>query len=172
MTPKITNAHHALPFHAFFTEEASPGNEYAELWDPLQALLHFNVKTITLPIPAPDVKRLQEVKDFLQVHFLQHDLSLCLLCRKFGLNEFKLKKGFKQLFGFTVFGYVHALKMKTARQLLVAGEMNVNEIADHLGYSSPNHFSAAFRKVYGYPPTRLRRFTFNFFASPKQSRPE
>lgn len=162
MTPKMTTA--APDAQHFFHDD------YGELWDPLQALLHFNIQPVTPDIPTVDLQRLQDVKEFLCKQYLLADLSLGMLCRKFGLNEFKLKKGFKQLFGCTVFSYVQELRMKTARQLLVTGKMNVSEIADHLGYSSPNHFSAAFRKMYGYPPTTLRSFTFNFFAPPKQSR--
>ncbi|MFD2890174.1 helix-turn-helix transcriptional regulator [Chitinophaga cymbidii] len=170
MTPKTTtqalHARHADHVQYFPHQDQ-------DMWDPLQALLHFNIQPAAPKIPAADLERLHQVKAFLREHYLQADLSLAMLCRKFGLNEFKLKKGFKQLFHCTVFSYVQELKMRTARQLLVAGKMNVNEIADHLNYSSPNHFSTAFRNMYGYPPRALRAFTFNFFApAPKQSRPE
>lgn len=133
---------------------------------PLALLKHvmfINEANGITQLPSADVQRLQQVREFLRQEYLSPDLSLSMLCRKFGLNEFKLKKGFKQLFGCTVFGYVQELKMRTARQMLVAGKMNVNGIAEHLGYSSPNHFSAAFRKMYGHPPSRLRTFTFSFF---------
>lgn len=187
MTPKMqTDAHQAIANHAFFSDHVSflvkeqttltdvIDDQYADLWDPLQALLHFHVKAIpaTRSISATDVTRLQQVKSFLLEHYLEPSLSLGLLCRRFGLNEFKLKKGFKQLFGHTVFGYVQEMRMKTARQILAEGKMNVNEVADHLGYSSPNHFSTAFKKMYGIPPAKLKSFSFNFFATPKENRPE
>lgn len=186
MTPKMpADALHAIANHAFFSDHVSflvkeqttltdvIEDQYADLWDPLQALLHFHVKAIPArSIPQADVQRLQQVKSFLQEHYLEPELSLDLLCRRFGLNEFKLKKGFKQLFGNTVFGYVQEMRMKTARQILAEGKMNVNEVADHLGYSSPNHFSTAFKKMYGIPPAKLKLFSFNFFTTPKENRPE
>ena len=186
MTPKMpSDALHAIANHAFFSDHVSflvkeqtnlaeaDEDLYADLWDPLQALLHFNVKAVpTRSIPAADIQRLQQVKSFLQEHYLEPELSLDLLCRRFMLNEFKLKKGFKQLFGYTVFGYVQEMRMKTARQILAEGRMNVNEVADYLGYSSPNHFSTAFKKMYGIPPTKLKSFSFNFFPTPKENRPE
>lgn len=186
MTPKMpSDALHAIANHAFFTDHVSflvkeqPNladaveDQYEDLWDPLQALLHFNVKAISArSIPPADVQRLQQVKSFLQEQYLAPELSLDLLCRRFGLNEFKLKRGFKQLFGYTVFGYVQEMRMKTARQILAEGRMNVNEVADHLGYSSPNHFSTAFKKMYGIPPAKLKSFSFNFFSTPKENRPE
>ncbi|MRG47823.1 helix-turn-helix domain-containing protein [Chitinophaga sp. SYP-B3965] len=186
MTPKMpSDTLHAIANHAFFTDHVSflvkeqttladeIEDQYADLWDPLQALLHFNVKAIPArSIHPADAKRLQQVKSFLQEHYLDPVLSLGLLCRRFGLNEFKLKRGFKQLFGYTVFGYVQEMRMKTARQILAEGRMNVNEVADHLGYSSPNHFSTAFKKMYGIPPAKLKSFSFNFFSTPKENRPE
>ncbi len=74
--------------HVTVADHDFPGD-----WDPLQALLHFQVKAEPgRIIPAADVARLQSVKDFLREHFLDQQLSLGYLCRRFGLNEFKLKK--------------------------------------------------------------------------------
>ncbi|WP_126244206.1 helix-turn-helix transcriptional regulator [Chitinophaga rhizosphaerae] len=159
MTPKVSiTAQDAVSTHAFFMDHATvPEPDFAGDWDPLQALLHFQVKAGPgRIIPPADVSRLQSVKDFLREHFLDQQLSLNFLCRRFGLNEFKLKKGFKQLFGNTVFGYVQEMRMKTARRLIVEEKRNVNEVADFLGYSSPNHFSAAFKRLYGFPPAKLK----------------
>lgn len=164
MTPKTTTqAMHSIANHAFFTDHAgnydAVGFPEEDCWDPMQALMHFQVKATAGPsISAIDLQRLQQVKDFLRESFLSPELSLGLLCRKFALNEFKLKRGFKQLFGYTVFGYVQEMKMKTARRILVEKRMNVNEVADYLGYSTPNHFSAAFKKMYGHTPSRLMIF--------------
>lgn len=153
---------HGIANHAFFKDHAAQYDASLcedDLWDPVQALMHFQVKAETGPaIPEADLQRLQAVKDYLREAFLCPALSLQQLCRKFGLNEFKLKKGFKQLFGNTVFGYVQEMKMKTARRCLAEKKMNVNEVADYLGYSTPNHFSAAFKKMYGHTPSRLMEF--------------
>lgn len=169
MTPKTTrDALNAIASHAFFRDYATLPKEQTldnDLWDPLQALLHFQVAAApgAQRISIVDAERLQAVKDYLRTEFLCPRLSLDLLCRRFGLNEFKLKKGFKQLFGNTVFGFVQELKMKAARRMLVEERLNVNEVADHLGYSSPNHFSAAFKKMYGYSPARLKTFIPGIF---------
>ncbi len=159
MTPKAsTDAQSAVANHAFFMDYAAVAEQdYPGDWDPLQALLHFQVKPEPgRIIPAADVARLQSVKDFLREHYLDEHLSLGYLCRCFGLNEFKLKKGFKQLFGNTVFGYVQEMRMKTARRLIIEEKKNINEVADFLGYSSPNHFSAAFKRLYGFSPAKLK----------------
>lgn len=164
MTPKMNTAMHTIANHAFFKDHAGfaparHASDDADEWDPLQALMHFQVEAVSPQMIRPaDLQRLQQVKDYLRESFLSPELSLQLLCRKFGLNEFKLKRGFKQLFGYTVFSYVQEMKMKTARKFLAEKKMNVNEVADHLGYSSPNHFSAAFKKMYGHSPSKLMAF--------------
>lgn len=95
------------------------------------------------------------LREFLHETFTQ-DHSLKNLARSFGLNEFKLKKGFKELFGSTVFEYLHDLKMEHAKQLLLGETVYINEVSGLVGYKNPNHFSTAFKKKYGMNPNRLR----------------
>ena len=75
------------------------------------------------------------------------------------LQEFKLKKGFRELFGTTVFGYVLQLRMHHARRLLEQGT-TVSEAAFMVGYQNVSSFCVEFRKRYGYSPGRIRRKEF------------
>lgn len=79
------------------------------------------------------------------------------LARKVGLNEYKLKKGFKELFGTTMFGFVHQKRMGLARKLLLDTNLSAKEIAYQAGYSSPQHFSRAFKAEFGQSPDRMRK---------------
>lgn len=107
-------------------------------------------------LKSSDRDALHALRAFLQETFTK-DHSLRNLALSFGLNEFKLKKGFKELFGTTVFDYLHDLKMEYARQLLEADEVLVNEVSGIVGYRNPNHFSTAFKRKYGVNPTRIRK---------------
>jgi AraC-like DNA-binding protein len=78
--------------------------------------------------------------------------SLMELARQVGLNDFKLKTGFRQVFGTTVFGFLHHHRMETARQLLSDRRMNVREVAQAVGYTNQSHFASAFRKQFGVNP--------------------
>ena len=82
--------------------------------------------------------------------------SLQSLSRAFCLNEFKLKKGFKELFGDTVFGYIHSLRMQHARSLILDEKMNINKVAGKVGYKNANHFSTAFKKQFGIAPSLIK----------------
>jgi len=78
------------------------------------------------------------------------------LSKQVGLNEYKLKKGFKELFGTTLFGYIHGLRMSLAKKLLLGTDKTAQEIAYETGYSSPPHFSKAFKKTFGVSPNSIR----------------
>ena len=101
-----------------------------------------------------DVDRLQQARAVLFARF-QDPPRLPELARQVGLNEAKLKAGFRSLFGCTVFGCLRDYRMNEARRLLRARRYNVTEVALHVGYSNPSKFAAAFRKQFGHSPSNL-----------------
>jgi len=74
------------------------------------------------------------------------------LARKVGINECYLKKGFKELFGKTIFMHLQEQRMQRAKVLLKE-EVSVTEIAAEVGYASISSFSSAFKKTVGVLPT-------------------
>jgi len=106
-------------------------------------------------ISAADIDKLHQLKKFLDIHFLEEH-SLAELSRICLLNEFKVKKGFKEMFGTTVFGYLRKLRMDHAEQLLLDASRSVEEVSDLLGYEHAQHFSTAFKKYRGVNPSTLK----------------
>lgn len=80
--------------------------------------------------------------------------SLNDLALEIGLSLKKLKEGFKEVYGDTVYGFALDHKMDYARQLLDSGQYNVNEVGLKVGYSTGSHFISAFRKKYGTTPKK------------------
>ena len=76
------------------------------------------------------------------------------LADEVGLNLKKLKVGFKQIYGDSVYSYLFDYKMEYARRLLDSGSHNVNEVGLKIGYSTASHFIAAFKKKYGTTPKK------------------
>ncbi|MBE7173939.1 MAG: helix-turn-helix transcriptional regulator [Williamsia sp.] len=103
-------------------------------------------------ISRDDQDKLYWLKTYLDTCFLE-ELSLTQLARLSLLNEFKLKRGFRQLFGTTVFGYLRDLRMNHATRLLRDHKLQVEEVAGMLGYEHAHHFSAAFKKHFGSRPS-------------------
>jgi AraC family transcriptional regulator len=77
------------------------------------------------------------------------------LSRKVGTNECYLKKGFKAIFGTTIFDFYQNERMQYARYLLYEKGLTVTQVSDTLGYSSISHFSTAFKKHTGIKPCEL-----------------
>jgi len=83
--------------------------------------------------------------------------TLSELSKMIGLNNNKLKKNFKELFGVPVFKYLQNERLTKAYDLLQNSEMNVQEIAWHVGYESLSSFSNAFYKKFGMRPSELNK---------------
>ena len=89
---------------------------------------------------------------------LQHigePLTIKELSRKVAINECYLKKGFKEMFGTTIFDFYQSQRMEHARYLLYEKGLSVTEVSIMLGYSSISHFSTAFKKHTGLKPCEL-----------------
>lgn len=104
---------------------------------------------------AYDIDRIHFAKDYLLQHALQPP-SLTELAKIAGVNEFKLKSGFKEVFDNTVFGYLNDYKLEQSKELLLMGN-SIKSVADNMGYSSVQHFSNSFRKKYNLPPGKLKK---------------
>lgn len=102
---------------------------------------------------SQDIERLHAARELILTN-RQNPPSLNQLARDVGLNEFKLKKGFRRLFGNTVFGCLHDHRMEEARRMLDEGELSVKEVAWTIGYRDSHSFSDAFMKYFGIRPSR------------------
>lgn len=89
---------------------------------------------------------------------LQHigePITIKALSRKVAINECYLKKGFKEIFGTTIFDFYQGQRMEHAKYLLYEKGLSVTEVSLLLGYSSISHFSTAFKKHTGIKPCEL-----------------
>lgn len=101
-------------------------------------------------------ERLFAARDFIEARVTEPP-ALAEVARKVGLNEYKLKHGFKVLFGTTVHAYLTQKRLELARSMLLDTERTAAEVSFLLGYSSPQHFSQAFKQHFGVPPKSMRK---------------
>lgn len=102
-----------------------------------------------------DLERILFARDYLFQNIASPP-GIPQLARIAGINELKLKMGFKEIFDNTVYGYLSDIRLEKAKQE-VGGTRSLTEIAFELGYSSNQHFSMAFRKKFGMAPSSLRK---------------
>ena len=104
-------------------------------------------------VDETNVIKIRKAKDII-VSRMAEPPSLQELADETGLSLKKLKEGFKQIYGDSVFSFLFDYKMEVARKLLEAGNDNVNEVGHKIGYSTSSHFIAAFKKKYGTTPKK------------------
>ncbi|ANI90549.1 hypothetical protein A9P82_01710 [Arachidicoccus ginsenosidimutans] len=87
---------------------------------------------------------------------LDRPCTIIELAHQVGINQTKLKAGFKILFDNTVFGYMQDLRMHQAKKYLMDTNMSIQEIGMNLGYQNTSNFSIAFKKTHGISPMKAR----------------
>lgn len=88
---------------------------------------------------------------------LKNPPTIAALARETGINETKLKRGFKELYGITVFECLRRHKMEVARACIQEKALNVSEAAWEVGYNNVSHFIRAYRNQFGCSPGQQRR---------------
>ena len=80
--------------------------------------------------------------------------SLKELSSEVDISLKNLKEGFKEIYGYTVYGFLLEYKMNIASKMLSTKNYNVNEVADQIGYSTSSHFINAFKNRFGTTPNK------------------
>jgi len=101
-----------------------------------------------------DKEKIIKAREVLIQH-IGEPITIKELSRKVAINECYLKKGFKEMFGTTIFDFYQGQRMEHARYLLYEKGLSVTDVSLMLGYSSISHFSTAFKKHTGLKPCEL-----------------
>jgi AraC-like DNA-binding protein len=112
-----------------------------------------NAEQCPFLIDEENVLKIKKAKEIIIANMAEPP-GLQELADQIGLNLKKLKMGFKQIYGDTVYGFLFDYKMNYARQLLDSGSYNVNEVGLKIGYSTGSHFIAAFKKKFATTPKK------------------
>ncbi len=102
-----------------------------------------------------DLKIIQEIKTYLEENF-KEDIHIITLVRQFGINEFKLKSLFKQVYGITVMRYLRKCRMDRARDMLMNTDLEIKEIAFLIGFKYAHHFSKVYQAHFHVLPKDVR----------------
>jgi YesN/AraC family two-component response regulator len=105
---------------------------------------------------ANDYLKIVAVENILKTQFKEKH-TLASIAAQVGLNDFKLKKYFKLVFDSTVFNYLTKVRMEYARQLIIQKDYSISTVSEELGYKNPQHFTVAFKKTFGYLPSKLKK---------------
>jgi len=98
--------------------------------------------------------RVLAVQAALTTRFQEH-LSLEKLASEFDYSPYYLCRIFRQHTGLTIHQYLTQVRLRTALEWITDNECNLTDLAFRLGFSSHSHFTMAFRKAFGVPPTHV-----------------
>lgn len=87
---------------------------------------------------------------------IQNSLTVEELALTIGVNRYKLNRNFKQVYGEPIFHYLTRLRMEKAKKMLSEKSVTISEVAYEVGYKNPQHFTVAFKKFFGYVPSKLK----------------
>ncbi|WP_026087714.1 helix-turn-helix transcriptional regulator [Chlorogloeopsis fritschii PCC 9212] len=120
-----------------------------------------NYKSTTPGFKPKTIDQLHHAREIL-LSRLENPPSLLELAVMVGVSPRTLKRGFPELFGTTVFGYLCDRRMEYAQKLLRQGNLTVIEVANIVGYSNPGHFAAAFKRRFCITPKQyLKQLSVN-----------
>jgi AraC-like DNA-binding protein len=103
---------------------------------------------------ADDRSKIEKARAIL-LEQLDSPVTIRELARRVAMNECYLKKGFKAMYGTTIYDYFQKERMEKAKGLLYEKGLSVSDVAMMMGYSCISHFSTAFKKHTGLKPCEL-----------------
>jgi AraC-like DNA-binding protein len=109
-----------------------------------------------------DVPAIELAKSLIDKDPVAH-IHLPMLADRAGINEFKLKLGFRELFQTSPYQYRLHLCLEKAKMLLEDTDDTIDQIASKVGFATYNGFSTAFKKAFRMAPTEYRSREENIF---------
>lgn len=156
--------------HFFHTAFEKLAKEFMKKGDDIQEIFHdVTMKQLITQIYRevadlsnikPCDSRIEGVKTVIKKNITSLP-NLEELCEVSGLSKNYFSRLFKEEVGMSPKHYIYRIKMEHAKYLLSQLNYSVKETALTLGYSDPYIFSNQFKRVYGFPPSKLKRYKKN-----------
>nr|WP_233167384.1 response regulator [Paenibacillus roseus] len=99
----------------------------------------------------------ERAKAYIDENFTQKGLTLHEVAQKNHVSPNYLSYLFKKITGFNLWEYVIKLRMELSKSLITGTDLRRYEIAERVGYESPEHFSKIFKKFYGISPSEMKK---------------
>lgn len=123
----------------------------------LTLILALILRRLDRQSPTPPGDAFKGLFSWLEAH-LAEPLTVAQMARRAGLSERQFYRHFQSATGMSPHAYRRAARLRKARDLLLKrSPLTCQEIARHCGFRDGNHFSSAFRRAFGQPPSAFRR---------------
>lgn len=136
----------------FFTPTCSRDEQTSELVDACLTLC----SSFSDHRKSYNEKLKNDLLSYLEENYADPDVYGKSVAEHFSISEKYLSTFFREQTGVGFSSYLENLRLTQAAQLLDNSQFTVNEIANMVGFNSPNTFYKAFRRMYGIAPTAYR----------------
>ncbi|BAB76624.1 MULTISPECIES: helix-turn-helix transcriptional regulator [Nostocaceae] len=116
---------------------------------------HEPAMTAVANLRPVDIEKAYHARDII-MRQSENPPSLLELAQLVGLGDRKLRYCFREVFGTTVFGYLHDYRMEQAKMMLAGSKIQVAEVANAVGYSHLGYFAKAFKQKFGVSPKEFQ----------------
>ena len=145
------------PFVLFAEIGESLRNKFADIayaWEGKNPLYHIRCKNLASSIlyDIVSIQKLESARTYIQANFKQ-EIQIEVLAKRLGLSPSYFRKLFKDAYGIAPMQYITNLRINTAKDLLLSGEVNVTEASHLSGFDDIYYFSTLFKKQTGLSPT-------------------
>ncbi len=114
-----------------------------------------NVRLKEISVTSADGRFLKRAMEVVEVHIAEQSFSSETFAREMFLSRMQLHRKLKALTDHSPGEFVRIVRMERASQLLRQRAGTIGEIAYQVGYDEPSHFTEAFRRQFGVPPSEF-----------------
>lgn len=121
----------------------------------------IEISTGDLATTPIDEKLLKDTIKAIEANISNTEYSIDDLCTEIGLGRTNLYKKLLSITGMTPANFIRSIRLKKAAAMLKTTDMNISEIADHVGFGNIKYFNKHFKDEFGMTPTQFKKDTGN-----------
>lgn len=142
-----------IPAYRINDNQISDNTLYAQLEEPVRSFCRL----IRENLQDESDSLVKDLISYIDQHYTDCDLCFTTLETQFHCSSSTIRKVFKNATNVTVSHYIEQKRMNLASELLSQKDKTIAEVADECGYTNPNSFYKAYKRVYGCAPTQVTK---------------
>ena len=139
----------------YFDPNVKPQDDFMhlKLQEGLLALLHIDNRFVPTLFDFNEAWKI-DILEFMNANYM-YEFSLEELAHYTGRSLATFKRDFKKLSDLTPEKWLIRKRLEVAYRLMKEGGKRISDVYAEVGFKNPSHFSTAFKRQYGVPPTAV-----------------
>lgn len=116
----------------------------------------LTLRSLGVEEPDEDNDFLTQYIDIVKANISNQELDVSVIYQALGMSRANFYRKVKAVTGLSPIELIKNIRLEAGAKLLKESNMNVSEIAQHIGFSSRSYFARSFKAVYGMSPTEYQ----------------